>query len=130
MKMFLDSNAYSDWQKFIAWSDEIDQASEVFMSVIVLGELRFGFGNGTKAAKNERELQKFLSSPYVRVVDVDEQTSQIYGELRCFLKANGTPVPMNDIWIGAQAVQHKAELLTSDMHFKHLPQVRVRWPNC
>lgn len=45
--------------------------------------------------------------------------------LRDCLRRQGTPVPINDIWIAATAAQHGLRLLTLDRHFRQVPQVMV-----
>lgn len=128
MKIALDANAYSDWRRSGKWNEEIQTATVVMISTVALGELRFGFANGSKPTENEAGLRSFLGESVVVVCEITDATSRIYGEFRHFLKAGGTPIPTDDIWIGASAVEHGADLLTSDQHFRNLPQVMVRWP--
>jgi len=54
---------------------------------------------------------------------VQAPTSLNYAALKEYLRSIGKPVPENDIWIAALAVQHMASLITADTHFDHLPQV-------
>jgi tRNA(fMet)-specific endonuclease VapC len=123
MKILLDTNAYSDWRRNGKWNRTISTASEVLMPSIVLGELRYGFQAATKAVENETKLAQFLRHPAVRVVSVGESTSRCYAHLKHFLRMQGSPIPENDVWIAALALEHAAPLLTSDAHFDHLPQV-------
>ena len=123
MKILLDTNAYSDWRRHGQWNRTISTASEVLMPAIVLGELRYGFQGAAKAAENEAKLGLFLRHPAVRVVSVGESASRCYAHLKHFLRIQGTPIPENDIWIAALALEHAVPLLTSDAHFDHLPQV-------
>lgn len=127
MRVALDTNAYSDWRKTGEWGEIISAAEEVFVSVIVLGELRFGFSRGSRAAANERKLEDFLESPVVRVSAVGERTSRHYARLKSYLRNNGTPIPENDIWIASCALEVDATLLTQDRHFEQLPHVSVLW---
>jgi hypothetical protein len=46
-----------------------------------------------------------------------------YAYLKNSLRVRDTPIPENDIRIAALALEHAAPLLTSDVHFDHLPQV-------
>ena len=50
----------------------------------------------------------------------DISTAIIYGQLKAYLKQNGTPMPENDIWIAAMAAEHKKPLFTTDKHFELL----------
>ena len=86
--------------------------------------VRFGFLNGSRARTNLANLDTFLDSPRVEVLSCDEETALRYAELRLQLKRQGTPIPMNDIWIAALALQHGATLFTRDADFDHLPQLR------
>ena len=93
------------------------------MPFVVLAELRAGFAAGTRGAKNEAGLTRFLQSPRVRLVFADEQTTNHYARLFAFLRKRGSPVPTNDLWIAALVMQHDLVLLTSDAHFERIPQV-------
>lgn len=124
MKILLDTNAYSDWMRSGRWSEVITTASEVMIPAIVLGELRYGFQGSKLHDKNERTLVRFLKSPAVTVLEVGETTSRVYANLKHFLRSAGTPIPENDVWIAALAVESMASLVTADSHFEHLPQVK------
>ena len=86
----------------------------------MLGELRAGFRQGTRRERNEELLREFLSSPRMRVVPVDDETSDRYAEIVALLRRQGRPIPTNDIWIAAQTMEHGAELITTDQHFEKI----------
>lgn len=98
-------------------------ADELCLPVPVLAELRFGFAKGTRGRQNEAGLTRFLDSPRVRVLACDEQTSFHYAQLKLQLSMQGTPIPINDVWIAALTLQHGATLFTLDRDFDHLPQI-------
>ena len=123
MKILLDTNAYSDWRRNGRWNEFVSTASEVLVPAIVLGELRYGFIGSALADENERKLADFLGHSVVRLVEVGDSTSRAYAVLKHFLRRAGTPVPENDIWIAALAVEHMAKIVTADAHFDLLPQV-------
>ncbi len=125
MEVMLDTNAYSDWVRDGFWEAELVGATQVMVSAVVLGELYHGFRKGNRYESNERLLNKFLSCPNVEVIEVDECVAKVFGGLLEYLQKQGTPLPINDIWIAACAIEQGATLLTRDKHFKHLPQVSV-----
>jgi predicted nucleic acid-binding protein len=90
---------------------------------VVLAELRSGFLCGTLARRNEKSLTIFLNSERVRVLLADEETTHHFARIFSQLRLQGTPIPVNDIWIAALAVQHDLLLFTRDGHFDCLPQV-------
>ena len=105
------------------WNEQIQHASLVMMPTLVLGELQAGFRLGKAGIENQAKLSRFLGEEIVRVVSPGEATAEIYGDFFAFLHKQGTPLPTNDIWIGALSYEHKAVLLTHDRHFSRLPQV-------
>ena len=104
-------------------ADALREAEEIYLSAIVLGELLGGFVRGSRRLKNERQLAEFMESPRVAFIDVDDDTAARYAVIYDALRTAGTPVPTNDIWIAASAMQYGLRLLTLDAHFRRVPQV-------
>ena len=126
MRLALDTNRYTDLCR-----DEADvvatleRAQTIHLPFIVLGELRAGFAVGTSGRRNERLLRHFLLRPGVEVLFADEQTTLHYAAVFTQLRAQGTPIPTNDMWIAALVLQHGLTLLHRDRHFDHLPQIPI-----
>lgn len=101
----------------------IDSAEALYLSPIVLGELKAGFLLGGKREKNERALREFLQSSRVTIIPIDDETADRWAIIDASLKKAGSPVDNNDIWIAAGAMQHGLPILTSDRDFQKIPQV-------
>jgi len=115
----LDTNVYTAFMRGESGAvQQLRTAEEIRMPLIVLGELLAGFDAGTRATKNRGELARFLASPRVSVLNPDEKTARYYAEVYVALRAAGTPIPTNDLWIAALARQHGLALLTFDAHFQ------------
>lgn len=125
--IILDTNAYSAILRNKGESvlDAIDGVENLFFSVVVIGELYAGFREGSLFRKNVVILKDFLSDSIVSVAHVNEETAEIFGEIKSVLKKQGTPIPLNDIWIAAQCVELGAVLVTFDKHFSNIPGLRT-----
>jgi predicted nucleic acid-binding protein len=124
MNVALDTNAYSDFMRGDADRVQVLRtARQIYLPLMVLGELRAGFAAGNQKSANAANLQRFLNSPRVAVLLPDEQTTHHYAQLHLQLRKKGAAIPTNDLWIAALIVQHNLVLCTSDSHFQHLPQV-------
>lgn len=121
MRVLLDTNAYS---ALVAGQPEVGErireAEEVLFSTVVLGELLFGFHNGSRYERNRRMLDEFLQEPHVRLVTLSLATAERFGEIFASLRKRGKPIPTNDIWIAAQAMENESELLSADPHFGYI----------
>ncbi len=127
MRVALDTNRYVDLCKGVEETVVLlEEADEVLLAFVVLGELRAGFSHGRRQADNERTLRRFLLKDGVRVLFPDDQTTHHYASVFRQLRTQGTPIPTNDMWLAALVLQHNLALHARDRHFDHLPQlVRV-----
>lgn len=126
-RLLLDTSAYSAFIDGDRTAVEaVQTAQALFLTPIVIGELLAGFGGGRRRAENESGLDQFLASPRASVVDIDQETSSRYALILNSLRAAGTPIPTNAIWIAASAMQHGLELLTADAHFSKVAQIVLR----
>lgn len=127
MRLALDTNRYRDLCDGAPEAvDAVARAQEVFLPLFVLAELRAGFAVGRRGLENERILARFLDKPGVEVLVPGETTTRVYADLYRQLRAQATPIPTNDLWIAALALEHGLTLHSRDPHFRHLPQLDVR----
>jgi tRNA(fMet)-specific endonuclease VapC len=121
MKLILDTTAYSGFRLGVpSVIRKIEDSDTVLVSPVVLGELMYGFRRGSRLARNMDLLDRFLENEAVEVVPIEEVTADRYSRIVLQLTRDGKPIPINDIWLAAQAMEHGAELLTSDRHFERI----------
>ncbi|MGC2450103.1 MAG: type II toxin-antitoxin system VapC family toxin [Candidatus Sulfotelmatobacter sp.] len=124
MRLALDTNRYTDLCRGDASAiNTVEHADEVWLPVIVLGELRAGFAVGNQGPRNEAALRRFLLKSGVRMLFADEQTTHHYAAVYRQLRKQGTPIPTNDMWIASLVLQHSLVLFARDAHFDALPQL-------
>ena len=118
MKILLDSNAYSQWKRgHVRVAELIRSSSEILLPLVVVGELLYGFRHGSRADENITELRTFLGNPQVKVVGMTMTTAERYASVAVRLRRQGRPIPTNDIWIAAHAMEAGADLVSLDGHF-------------
>lgn len=121
MRILLDSNAYSLLMRGDKQAAElVRSAEEVLLSAIVVGELMYGFRQGSHFERNMDDLRSFVGSPYASLVDVGPTTADRYSRIAAALRAKGRPIPTNDVWIAAHAMETGADLVSADGHFEHV----------
>ena len=121
MKVLLDSNAYSLLMRGHGEVAElVRRAEEVLFSAVVVGELMYGFRRGSHFERNAADLRSFLDSPYSSFVEVGPVTADRYSRIAAALRAKGRPIPTNDVWIAAHAMETGADLVSADGHFEYV----------
>ena len=123
-RVLLDTSAYSALFR----GDEqvkviLQEVEEAVLTPVILGELLAGFSSGRFETRNRELLKEFLATPRVCVYPVDAETSERYAAVWLHLRQQGTPIPTNDLWIAASAMQHGLKVLTADRHFLKIPQI-------
>jgi predicted nucleic acid-binding protein len=127
VNVLLDTSAYSALQRGQQPILDVMRRSEtVAVSAVVLGELYSGFRAGNRWVENTAQLARFLSKPSVRVLNVTEETALRYAEVDVYLRKKGRPIPRNDVWIAAVALEHGLQLLTLDIHFREIPLLLIQ----
>lgn len=105
----------------------IQESERIQMSAVVVGELLYGFRNGSRFEKNRRDLASFLNEPVVDFLPVSLVTADRYSLVMLLLRRTGRPIPTNDVWIAAHAFETGAELVSFDHHFAEIEG--LAWTN-
>lgn len=103
----------------------IQDAEQILLPAVVLGELYAGFAYGSKPEENRRVLTEFRRENRIVVTGLSAGTAERYAQIYAHLRRTGRPIPTNDMWIAATALEHSARLLTGDGHFAHIPLLLI-----
>ncbi len=125
MRVALDTNRLTDvFRGDAGLADWLGGCDEVWIPLFVLGEIKAGFYGGAQQSRNTILLRELLSRPTVEILYPGRETAEQYGRLFVQLKRAGTPIPDNDLWIAALALEHDLLLITRDEHFRRIPQLQ------
>ena len=104
--------------------DKLDRIERLWLPLIALGELELGVELASNPGAQRAALDAFL--PAVAVLSLTTATTRHYARLRGALSRSGTPIPENDLWIAALAVEHGWPVATRDAHFTRVPGLTVQ----
>jgi len=104
-------------------AEKIDKAENIYIPVIVIGELYYGSLYSSSSKKNFEVVER-LARRY-NVLQIDEAAARSYGSIKTVLRKKGTPIPENDIWIAALAQHHELIIVTRDKHFREVESVHI-----
>ncbi len=126
----LDTNILID---FIANPDrfkrsQIASFERMLIPSVVLGEIKAGIFDNRRGEEATLRLNQLLACSSVSMIPVAERTAEMYAKVYQELRAKGTPIPQNDMWIAASALEHGADLATRDEHFRFVPMLTVIIP--
>jgi tRNA(fMet)-specific endonuclease VapC len=125
-RLLLDTSAYSLFRRgHEKIYQELEWADHVFLNPIVIGELLAGFDRGRYKEKNRQELRTFIAETSVSVPPITDETSERYSLIYKDLKEQGKPIPTNDLWISAHAMELGTALMTADSDFLHVKQIQT-----
>jgi predicted nucleic acid-binding protein len=125
--VILDTNAIS------AWADGQDRvikllpvSQTVALPVVCIGEYLWGLRNSRSRGLLEEWLSDAINASVV--LDITLRTTAAYAEVRAIAQAKGRPIPANDAWIAALALEHGMPVVSRDRHFDYIDGVeRIAW---
>lgn len=125
-RVALDTNRLTDLLRGdITLAEHLEICEEVWIPLVVLGEIKAGFHGGNQPQRNDLLLRKLLGKPTFNVLMPTRETAEYYARIYVQLKRTGHPVPDNDLWIAALALEHDLTLVTRDRHFEKIPQLML-----
>ena len=101
----------------------LSKFNKIYMPVIVAGELIFGALNSKHAEQNLARHKKLIQRTHV--LDITENTANIYAKTRINLKKKGKPIPENDLWIASLCIEHNIPLTSNDLHFEYIDHLKL-----
>lgn len=99
-------------------TDRLDTMEEIYVPVTVIGELYYGAYRSSNSQKHINQVQSFLVN--CKILLPDPRTGEVYGQIKAVLMSKGKPLPENDIWIAAMALEYQLPLFTTDKHFTEI----------
>ncbi len=92
--------------------------ARISIPIIVIGELYAGAEHSGRIEANIQRTDQYLAGANILFCDV--QTARQYAKIVQQLRKKGRPIPQNDMWIAALAMQHQLTLITRDAHFNQI----------
>ncbi len=102
----------------------IQNVENLYISATIAGELYFGAEKSARKEENIARIESFVQT--YPVIKCDLETARLYGEIQKQLRDIGCPIPQNDMWIAATALQHDLILVTKDKHFDHIDNLQTQ----
>lgn len=126
MGLVLDTSAYI---AFVDNQPGVVRATRlvdiIFMPVVVIGELRYGYHKGSRSLENSRQLSSFLNNQRVEIAVVDDAVAKQYGLLKYQQARIGKILTDNDLWIASICLSLHQPLLSLDTDFNRIEQLEL-----
>lgn len=120
-RIIIDTNFYAAFKRNETDAVNLLRRVEyIGVNTVILGELLAGFRCGNREKQNREELDQFLDATRVELISLDEETAEFYAQVFAELRQLGRPIPSNDLWLAASALQHGLALATYDDHFSQI----------
>ena len=126
----LDTNILIDFleRSDFKVAEMLQSFDELVLTPVVIGEYLAGIRPGKNGEIAKARFEDFLDDVSVKVVWMTKATGRRYAELYQRLKAKGTPIPVNDMWIAASAMENDLMLISNDAHFAQVDDLRFAAP--
>jgi tRNA(fMet)-specific endonuclease VapC len=119
MTACLDSSAYIAMirgNRSVA--DSLSRFGEIIVPAAVVAELTEGFYAARDPGAQSLALGRFIDRENVRFCPATYAVAARYGFLSRQLRLKGTPLPVNDVWIAATALEEgEFAIVSYDRHF-------------
>jgi len=96
---------------------------DVYMSVIVIGELLYGANKSARSEQNRNAVREKID--LFEILPIDSEIAEEYGKIKIELTTAGYSLPENDLWIAATARRSGLSLVTFDNHFHYVKNLNV-----
>jgi tRNA(fMet)-specific endonuclease VapC len=125
--VIIDTNALAAWAEADAALLSVLPAEHLLLvPVVVIGEYRYGVLRSQRRDDLEAWLDRTIRA--VRVGLITLATADSYAAVRIMLRRKGRPIPSNDAWIAALALQHRLPVISRDIHLDNVDGLtRVTW---
>lgn len=104
-------------------TERLDTMAEIYVPVTVIGELYYGAYRSSNKEKHITQVESFLIN--CKILLPNPRTAEVYGQIKAVLISKGKPLPENDIWIAAMALQYQLPLFTTDKHFTEIEGLSI-----
>lgn len=88
-----------------------------------LGELTTGVFRSNDPVKGSERIFRTIAP--ATIVHSTDETAFHYGRIIAHLQRIGLPIPPNDVWNAALALEHDVPLLGDDAHFRRVPGLHL-----
>lgn len=121
-KYLLDTNIVIPLLAGDPWiKGNVRKSAEIFIPVMVIGELLYGAQKSARRAENISKIDEFIQANVI--LSCSTETARKYAELKDQLRQKGRPIPENDLWIAAIALQDELTLVSRDTHFREIERL-------
>ena len=125
-RFLLDTNVVIDHiGGFRRIPEIVSQSETMFLSQVAIGEFKASLDDTRRGRRDLEGLNAFLNLSNVVEITLTPATTDLYAKVFRSLREAGRPIPINDIWLAAQALEHGAVLVSRDNHFETVANLQT-----